>query len=93
MELRKNLYLIFKEATNNLVKYSQADSAIFSITRSKNNLTMLIRDNGKGFDINRESQGNGLRNMKNRAEEIGAKFLIESEPGKGTTIQLLIKAA
>ena len=93
MELRKNLYLIFKEATNNLVKYSQADSAIFSITHSKNNLTMLIRDNGKGFDINRESQGNGLRNMKNRAEEIGAKFLIESEPGKGTTIQLLIKAA
>jgi two-component system, NarL family, sensor histidine kinase UhpB len=90
MELRKNLYLIFKEATNNLVKYSEASSALFSITRYKNTLTMLIRDNGKGFDVEQETKGNGLRNMKNRAIEIGAKFLIESEPGKGTTIQLLI---
>ncbi len=93
MELRKNLYLIFKEATNNMVKYSQANSAIFSITRSKNILTLLIRDNGKGFDVEQETQGNGLKNMRNRAMEMGATFLIESEPGKGTTIQLLIKAA
>lgn len=93
MELRKNLYLIFKEATNNMVKYSQANSALFSITRTKNVLTLLIRDNGKGFDVNRENQGNGLKNMKNRATEMGAKFLIESELGKGTTIQILIKAA
>jgi signal transduction histidine kinase len=93
MELRKNLYLIFKEATNNIVKYSHADSAIFSLTRSKNILTLLIRDNGKGFDITQETVGNGLKNMKNRAMEMGATFLIESEPGRGTTIQLLIKAA
>jgi signal transduction histidine kinase len=54
---------------------------------------LLIRDNGKGFDITQETVGNGLKNMKNRAMEMGATFLIESEPGRGTTIQLLIKAA
>lgn len=93
MEVRKNLFLIFKEATNNLVKYAEADQASFSITSSKNILTVLIRDNGKGFDLNKQLFGNGLKNMKNRALEIGAQFLIESEPGKGTTIQLLINTA
>jgi two-component system, NarL family, sensor histidine kinase UhpB len=89
MDVRKNLYLIFKEATNNLVKYSEAKRASFSITRDKNHLTMLIRDNGKGFDAEKESSGNGLKNMKKRAEEIRAKLLIESYAGNGTTIQLI----
>lgn len=93
MDARKNLYLIFKEAINNMVKYSGANRASFSISSSNNNLTMLIRDNGSGFDTGRLTMGNGIKNMKSRASEIGAQFLIESEPGKGTTIQLLMKAA
>jgi len=93
MDVRKNLYLIFKEATNNMVKYSEANKASFSIKGEKNELTMLIRDNGKGFDTARETIGNGLKNMKKRAEEIGAKLLVESMPGSGTTIQLLVKIA
>ena len=93
MDVRKNLYLIFKEATNNMVKYAGADKASFSISGKKGNLTMLIRDNGKGFDTSIESKGNGLKNMRRRAAEIGAKLLIESEPGKGTTIQLLLNLA
>ena len=90
MEVRKNLYLIFKEATNNLVKYAQANKAKFAITGEKNNLMMMIRDNGKGFDVNNISEGNGLKNMKRRAEEIGAKLVIDSFPGNGTTIQLSV---
>jgi signal transduction histidine kinase len=91
MDIRKNLYLIFKEATNNMVKYSDANKALFSIKAGKNELTMLIRDNGKGFDMAKETIGNGLKNMKKRAEEIGAKLLVESTQGSGTTIQLLIR--
>jgi signal transduction histidine kinase len=90
MEVRKNLYLIFKEATNNMVKYAEANKARFAINAEKNNLTMMIRDNGKGFDVNRVSEGNGLKNMKKRAEEIGAKLVIDSFPGSGTTIQLSV---
>jgi signal transduction histidine kinase len=90
MEVRKNLYLIFKEATNNMVKYAQANKAMFAIKGEKNNLTMMIRDNGKGFDVNKPSQGNGLKNMIRRAEEIGAKLVIDSFPGNGTTIQLSV---
>jgi len=90
MEVRKNLYLIFKEATNNIVKYAEADRALFSIKEEKNNLTILIRDNGKGFDPYKPTEGNGIKNMKKRASEIGAKLLIDSFPGSGTTIQLQI---
>jgi signal transduction histidine kinase len=90
MEVRKNLYLIFKEATNNMVKYAEADKAKFAISGEKNNLTMMIRDNGKGFEVGKSTEGNGLKNMKKRAEEIGAKLVIDSFPGNGTTIHLSV---
>jgi two-component system, NarL family, sensor histidine kinase UhpB len=88
MEARKNLYLIFKEATNNMVKYADASKAMFSVKGEKDKLTMMISDNGKGFDITKESLGNGLKNMKKRAMEIGAQLLVDSAPGSGTTIKL-----
>jgi signal transduction histidine kinase len=90
MNVRKNLFLIFKEATNNLVKYSHADKVFFMLRGDKHILTMMIRDNGKGFDTHSFTQGNGLRNMKKRAEEIGGALIIDSMPGSGTTIQLKV---
>jgi two-component system sensor histidine kinase UhpB len=93
MSVRKNLYLIFKEATNNLAKYSDATKVSFTIKDDKNKLNMLIRDNGKGFDITKEVIGNGLKNMRKRADEIGATLLIDSLPGGGTSINLLIDIA
>lgn len=90
MEVRKNLYLIFKEATNNMVKYANANKAMFAIKGGKNDLTMMIRDNGKGFDINESNGGNGLKNMKKRATEIGGQLIIDSHPGSGTRIELRV---
>jgi signal transduction histidine kinase len=88
MQVRKNIYLIFKEALNNLVKYAKADKALFTIKRKDDMLTMMIRDNGKGFDATNEFSGNGLKNIKRRANEIEAQLLIDSFPGSGTTIKL-----
>jgi signal transduction histidine kinase len=48
---------------------------------------MMIADNGKGFDSTKETMGNGLKNMKKRASEIGAQLFIDSIPGTGTTIK------
>jgi signal transduction histidine kinase len=90
MEVRRNLYLIFKEATNNMVKYSEARRAMFAIKGEKNNLIMTIKDDGKGFNTAGSTNGNGLKNMKQRAKEIGADFTIDSQPGNGTVIQLKI---
>ena len=88
MEARKNLYLIFKEATNNMVKYSEASRAKFTLTGEKDKLRMVISDNGKGFDTTKESLGNGLTNMQKRATEMRAQLLIDSVPGMGTIIKL-----
>jgi two-component system sensor histidine kinase UhpB len=88
MEVRKNLYLIFKEASNNLVKYSEANKAYFSVTEEKGWLTMVISDNGRGFNLAEAVSGNGLESMKHRAKDIGAMLHIQSQPGKGTSIEL-----
>jgi two-component system, NarL family, sensor histidine kinase UhpB len=88
MDQRRDLYLIFKEAVNNLVKYSKATSAKIEVRINTNNMNVLVKDNGNGFDMNTTKEGNGLRNMQQRATLLNASLLIESEPGKGTTVHL-----
>lgn len=88
MEQRRDVYLIFKEAVNNLVKYSKCKNALVEIKVSKQLFELLIKDNGIGFDTNRETNRNGLKNMKNRANDLSGKVEIESEIDKGTTIKL-----
>ncbi len=88
LEQRKDIYMIFKEAVNNIVKYSGATEAGISLQKKNHGLTMMIRDNGKGFDTSTQSSGNGLKNMQSRAAEMGATLSIESGPGKGTVIGL-----
>jgi signal transduction histidine kinase len=90
MDVRKNLYLIFKEATNNMVKYADADKAYFAIKEENKNLTMIVSDNGKGFDVNKSFSGNGLKSMQKRAKEIGGALRIESHPQVGTRLELKI---
>jgi two-component system sensor histidine kinase UhpB len=92
-EIRKDMYLVFKEAVNNLAKYSKASSATISISRVNGSLDMLIEDNGTGFDISKLNSGNGMNNMKRRAEEHGGYFKIDSMEGKGTTVRLQIPIA
>ncbi|MBA3647206.1 MAG: hypothetical protein H0W62_01425 [Chitinophagales bacterium] len=90
MITRKNFYLIFKEAINNLVKYSEASRASIILSALDHEIELLIRDNGIGFDVNNPARGNGLMNMDRRANEIKASLNVESTPTKGTTIQLLL---
>jgi two-component system, NarL family, sensor histidine kinase UhpB len=90
MKQRKNVYLVFKEALNNAVKYSDTEKAEIKITAQNKELTLLIRDYGKGFRPGSTGRGNGLDNMKNRARELNGKLDIASGPGDGTSILLNI---
>jgi signal transduction histidine kinase/ligand-binding sensor domain-containing protein len=92
MQTRKNFYLIFKEAINNLLKYSQAKRASISLTQEYNQIYLLIRDDGIGFDIKNPPRGNGLNSMKHRAAEINAALKIDSEINRGTSVELNLKA-
>ncbi len=91
MTQRRDLYLIFKEAVNNLVKYSGATEALVQIKVTDNQLNMLISDNGKGFDRSTLRAGNGLHNMEQRAGAAGGQLSIHAAPGSGTRIELSMK--
>ena len=86
MNFRQHIYLIFKEAINNAIKYSSGDLLTLKIETSGNNLKVIFSDNGKGFELNSEKMGNGLINMKNRAKEIGGDINYFSEINKGTKV-------
>lgn len=88
MEQKKNMYLIIKEAVNNLAKYSQSPTAAIHFTYSNNRLQLLIKDEGVGFTVDGVLKGNGLQNMKTRATEMNAELLVNSGAGKGTAINI-----
>jgi signal transduction histidine kinase len=85
---RKNLYLIFKEAMNNIAKYSGANKVNVEWLVSNKMLIMQIRDDGAGFDELKVKHGNGLANMRSRVVDIRGRFRLTSSPGKGTQIDL-----
>ena len=87
MNYRQHIYLILKEAINNLVKYSGATFAGIAIRQKGSHLEITVTDNGKGFDTDSLEDGNGLRNMKRRAAEMDAQLVINTGSG-GTRIFL-----
>jgi ligand-binding sensor domain-containing protein/two-component sensor histidine kinase len=93
MEQRRDLYLIFKEAVNNLAKYSNATQVMINFHIVDNTLVMRVADNGTGFDTNVPYTSNGLKNMQERAHSHRWKLTIESGPGKGTTITVKTRIA
>jgi ligand-binding sensor domain-containing protein/two-component sensor histidine kinase len=95
MTKRKNFYLIFKEAVNNVLKYAECRQLTVTLRTTHQELHMLIKDDGTGFDLSTIEQhksqslsGNGLHNMQMRAAEMKGRCTIESRAGSGTTVNL-----
>jgi signal transduction histidine kinase len=91
MEKRRDLFLLFKEAINNIAKHSKAGITSIVFRREGKRLIMKIEDNGIGFDRALSLPGNGLRNMAERIQLMGGAIDIQSAPGKGTTIRVTIR--
>jgi two-component sensor histidine kinase len=89
LEKRRNFYLIFKETINNLIKYSQAKRVQISLNNHSNTITLVVRDDGIGFDATKKYNGNGLTNIRKRAKEMNAELNIESGEEIGTSTQLI----
>lgn len=89
IQQRKAVYLISKEAINNAIKYGACQNIYYDMKSITGRLTLMIRDDGKGFSVN-NSAGNGLKNMQARAEEINAVLTIHSGNAQGTTIGLVL---
>ena len=81
IDLRQNIYLIFKEAINNSSKYSNAEEIKVSLMNNENNFIMTINDLGSHISSGEKLTGHGLRNMKMRAERIGGKLEFDKDGG------------
>ncbi len=90
-EVRHNLFLTAKEALHNVVKHAQATEIWLRASLGGDSLTLVIEDNGKGFNAPPEKlDADGLLNMRRRMEELGGKFCIEARPDGGTRVVLTL---
>jgi signal transduction histidine kinase len=87
-EVRQNIFLVFKEAINNMIKYAEATECNTNIFIRSNQFVLQITDNGKGFDGTTKGTGSGWKNMQKRTGDLNGKLIIDSSPGKGTVITM-----
>jgi signal transduction histidine kinase len=90
-EIRRNVFLVIKEALHNIVKHAKARRVTLSIIFSGKQLCITLADDGVGIDDTHHPGGNSLINMKKRLDDIGGSFELESQPGKGTVITIKIE--
>ena len=88
--MRREIFLIFKESINNIVKHSACTEAHVEFQVESDQLTLKLTDNGKGFDSTNESDGHGLMSMRERARSLGAQLDFLSDNGNGTTVILKV---
>lgn len=87
MSDRKNLYLLYKEALNNILKHAHCKNVNIEMNKDQKRLYLRIEDDGVGIDFSKPA-GNGLANLKNRALALNGKLDIHSKKGQGTKIEL-----
>lgn len=89
MEYSRNITMIFKELLNNALKHSEASQVILKkALADKNEVSLRLTDNGKGFNPEILAKGHGMHNIKARAKRINAQLVIITEEGKGTSVEL-----
>lgn len=90
-EQRHEVFLVFKEALNNVIKHSAATEVRISLRLVDAAIRLVIEDNGRGFDTSAppDGKGNGLHNMRNRLHRLGGTVEIQSTPAKGTRVEIV----
>lgn len=81
---RRNILMVTKEIVHNAVKHSGAENINVKAIINNGILEVEIKDDGKGFDAEKTYGGNGLKNIRQRVEEMGGQLKVNTEPGKGS---------
>lgn len=89
-EQRHELFLVFKEALNNIIKHSEAGEVRISLRIDQGAIFLVVGDNGCGFKTTAlpEGKGNGLSNMRNRLQRLAGSVQVHSVPGQGTRVEI-----
>jgi PAS domain S-box-containing protein len=86
--LKLTIYRIVQEQLTNILKYAEASKINISIKKQGKKITLIISDNGKGFDPSTKRKGIGFNNIINRADVFNGKVDIQAAPGKGCTVKV-----
>ncbi|MPY91246.1 MAG: hypothetical protein GEU99_25465 [Luteitalea sp.] len=87
---RRHLLLIFKESLTNIVRHARASAVRIEITLLPAAVTLRIDDDGRGFDAGHVTRGHGLASIRSRAEALNATMTVDTAPGRGTRIRLVV---
>lgn len=89
-DTRRQVFLMFKETINNIVRHAMCARADIELKLEGQSLALVVADNGKGFDPNQLSEGNGLVSLQRRASALGGEIVVSSRRGEGTTVTIKI---
>ncbi len=91
LEIKKNIYLLYKEAINNVVKHAAAGHVSIRFKYKLRKLQIIIADDGKGFDFDKIIKGNGLDSMQHRIKQLKGKIEFIPNQPKGTIVKFELK--
>jgi signal transduction histidine kinase len=89
-DIRRQVFLMFKETINNLVRHSKCTRAYIDMKIEGAVLVLTLTDNGQGFDPDRVSEGNGLVSLHRRARSLGGETVVSSRKDEGTTVTIKV---
>jgi len=90
VDVRRDFLLIFKEAVNNAARHSHCSKVRIDLQADGPFLSLVVSDDGIGFDPAAAGEGNGLKSMRQRAEKLSGTFRVEAAAGKGTIVSATI---
>jgi ligand-binding sensor domain-containing protein/signal transduction histidine kinase len=93
LEFRQNVFLLFKEVITNVAKHAQASQVEIILDESAGWWHLSVSDNGVGFEPGGNFTGHGLKSLRQRAQKIGGRIEITSQPGRGTKVTLAVPCA
>ena len=88
-EFRRQVYMIYKEILHNIIKHAHATKVTVVVGLSGGRFVLRVEDNGVGFEEGQAHRGRGLKNMQDRAAQIGGSLELTKRPGAGTTVRLV----
>ena len=89
-DIRREVFLMFKETLNNVVRHSKCTRAEIELKIERAWLELVVADNGKGFAPDQVSEGNGLVSLRRRARALGGETVVASHAGEGTTVTIKV---
>jgi signal transduction histidine kinase len=89
-EVRRDVFLIFKEAVSNVVRHSSCTEAVIQLAVEGGELVLTVSDDGEGFVLGGDGEGHGLASMRRRAEGFGGKLEFGTSNGRGTRVTVRV---